>query len=181
MTLLRPSEIRWPCVPEKVTSAFWPGVGPIVTVSGDPPGVIEAVTSGGTSYRVSVAEPTSVSCGSTRIVYVPLTGSVFVSTKPPLVPNGVAKTSVEPSGLRMETRAEQHVEVPIVTFVRFRLMRRPATPSNRTSAFWPGVGPVVTVTGAPPGVMVAFTSGGTSYSVSVIEPVDVAWGSTRIL
>jgi hypothetical protein len=68
VTLLMPSEIRWPCVPEKVTSAFWPGTGPIETVSGDPPGVIEPVTSGGTSYKVSVAEPTSVSCGSTRIV-----------------------------------------------------------------------------------------------------------------
>ena len=104
-----------------------------------------------------------------------------MSTKPPVVPNGVAKTSVEPSGLRIETRAEQQVEVPIVTLLRSRLMRRPATPSNRTSAFWPGTGPVVTVTGAPPGVIVVDTSGGTSYSVSVIEPVEVACGSTRIL
>jgi hypothetical protein len=62
------SEIRWPCVPEKVTSAFCPGTGPIVTVSGDPPGVIEPVTSGGSSFRVCVAEQTSVNCGSTMIV-----------------------------------------------------------------------------------------------------------------
>ena len=49
MTLLIPSAILWPCVPENVTMAFWPGTGPIETVTGGPPGVIVLVTSGGTS------------------------------------------------------------------------------------------------------------------------------------
>src|SRR5215217_6529510 len=125
VTLLMLRAIRRPAVPENESTAFWPGTGAIETVTGWPPGVIGADTSGGTSFSVSVAEPTSASCGSTRIVYVPLTGSVFVSTKPPLVPNGVAKTSVEPSGFVIETRAEQHDEEPIVTLVRARLTRSP--------------------------------------------------------
>ena len=126
-----------------------------------------------------MAEPTSASCGSTRIVYVPLTGSVFVSTKPPLVPNGVAKTRIEPSGFVIETRAEQHVEAPIVTLVRARLIRSPAVPTKVAFAFCPGT-LVETVTGGPAGAIVVLVSGGTSYSVSVIEPVAAACGSTRI-
>ena len=81
-------------------------------------------------------------------MYLPLTGSAFVSTKPPLVPKGVAKTSVEPSGLVTETRAEQQLDEPIVTFVRARLILCPATPSNVAAAFCPGT-VVATVTGGP--------------------------------
>ena len=66
---------------------------------------------------------------------MPLTGSERVSTKPPLVPNGVAKTSVEPSGLRIETRAEQHDEVPIVTLLSLSAIRWPWLPENVASAF----------------------------------------------
>ena len=58
-----------------------------------------------------------------RIVYVPLTGRARVSTNPPVVPKGVAKTSVEPSGFVIETRAEQQVEDPIVTLVRLSATR----------------------------------------------------------
>ena len=42
-----------------------------------------------------------------------------------------------------------------------RLTRRPATPLNVNSAFWPAA-VVVAEAGAPPGVIVVVTSAGTS-------------------
>ena len=77
--------IRCPAVPAKVTRAFWPGVEIEIDVAG-PPGVTVPTASAGTSYSVSVIEPVTVTSGSTTIVYTPVTGSVFVSMKPPEVP-----------------------------------------------------------------------------------------------
>ena len=54
-----------------------------------------------------------------------------------------------PSGFVIETLRLPVVDVPIVTPLTFRLMRRPAVPAKVSFAFWPGI-VVVTVTGAPP-------------------------------
>ena len=64
--------------------------------------------------------------------------------------------------MAIETRAEQQLEVPIVTLLMVKAIRRPAVPENERTAFWPGTGPIETVTGWPPGVIGAVTSGGTS-------------------
>ena len=61
-----------------------------------------------------------------------------MSMKPPLVPTNVGATSVLPSGLRIDTRVLQQLEVPIVTFVIVKLMRCPAVPLNVGFAFCPG-------------------------------------------
>src|SRR5215210_6889890 len=62
---------RWPAEPANCTTAFCPGTDPAETVTGGPPGDAEAEASGGTSYSCSVAEPTFMPEGSTRIEYVP--------------------------------------------------------------------------------------------------------------
>ena len=49
----------------------------------------------------------------------------------------------------------------MVTPLMLRAMPRPAVPAKVSFAFWPGI-VVVTVTGAPPGVMAALASAGTS-------------------
>ena len=77
----------------------------------------------------------------------------------------VGATRFVPSGFVIETFA-----CVIVTDDDFKLMRWPAEPVNVCRAFCPGV-VVVTVTGAPPGVIEPETSGGTSYSVRVMLPV----------
>jgi hypothetical protein len=53
------------------------------------------------------------------------------------------------------------VDGPIVTPVSANATPRPAVPAKVSLAFWPGM-VVVTVTGAPPGVMAALASAGTS-------------------
>src|SRR4029450_9162210 len=68
---------RW-AVPAKVSLAFWPGIV-VVTVTAAPPGMMGVVGSAETSYSWSVADPIEALCGSTRIVYVPVVGSDFVS------------------------------------------------------------------------------------------------------
>ena len=90
VTLVRRRVTRWPAAPSKPSVAFCPGTGPSVRLTGPPPIAIEPVRSAGTSWSVRVIEPRSVPCGSTRIVYVPLTGSSFASMKPPFRPTGVA-------------------------------------------------------------------------------------------
>ena len=60
------------------------------------------VTSGGTLYRVTVAEPFAAPDGSTRIVYVPVVGSCVRSMNAPLVLSAF-EASVVPSGFRIET------------------------------------------------------------------------------
>ncbi len=105
--------------------------------------------------------PTAFDCGSITIRYEPVAGSDFVSTKPPLVPKFVAERSAVPSGFRIETFADEQHDVPIVTSVSLRLMRRPAVPLKTTAAFCPGTF-TPTETGAPPGMTVASASGGTS-------------------
>src|SRR5215208_1679440 len=115
-------------------------------------------------------------CGSTTTAYVPLTGRTFVSTKPPVVPNRVPPTRLEPSGFKRLTFDEQQVELPIVTPVSFRLTRWPATPVKVRAAFWPGA-VVVTLVGAPKDSD-PVTLGGTSYSSRVTEPVSMPCGST---
>jgi hypothetical protein len=62
---------------------------------------------------------------------------------------------VVPSGFRTEIFVMQHVGPT------FRLTRCPAVPENVSFAFWPGV-VVVTVTAAPPAMIVPVTSAGTS-------------------
>ena len=107
VTAAAPRLTRCPGMPSNVSRAFWPGTGPMPTVTDVPPATIGPATSAGTSYSVRVALPIPEFCGSTRIVYVPLAGSVFVSTKPPFVPIGVGGTSVVPSGLVIESVIEQ--------------------------------------------------------------------------
>ena len=57
--------------------------------------------------------------------------------------------------------------------------RWPALPVNVATAFWPGT-VAVSVTGAPPAVIVAAASGGTLNSCSVIEPPVWLSGCTLI-
>ena len=62
----------------------------------------------------------------------------------------------------IETFAPQHGDVPNVLPLTRMLTRCPARPLKERTAFWPGTGPVVMVTGAPPGAIDAVASGGTS-------------------
>ena len=75
----------------------------IVTATAGPPIVIVPVTSGATSLSVSVALPVELVLGLTRIVYVPVAPSVFVSMNRPLVPMKVGATRLVPSGLMIDT------------------------------------------------------------------------------
>ncbi len=122
------------------------------TVTEVPPATIGPAASAGTSYSVRVALPVPELCGSTRIVYLPVAGSVFVSTKPPFVPIGMGGTSVVPSGLAIESVIEQQVDAPNVTLPTFRLIRCPAEPSKTSVAFSPAA-VVVTVRGEPSGAI----------------------------
>ena len=92
---------------------------------------------------------------------MPVVGSDLTSMKPPFVPTLVAVTSAVPSGFVIETLRLPVVDVPIVTPLTVRLMRRPAVPAKVSFAFWPGI-VVVIVTGAPPAVMEGVRSAGTS-------------------
>src|SRR5438067_13073481 len=65
----------------------------------------------------------------------------------PLLPY-VPDTRVEPSGASNDTLAR-----PIEPALRARLTRSPPLPVKASRAFWPGT-PVLTVTGAPPGLIV---------------------------
>src|SRR5207237_4997805 len=89
---------------ENVRAAFWPGTV-AVSVAAAAPGVMVSVASGGTSYSVSVIDPVVVVWGSTKIAYVPVVGSVLVSTNPPAVVMSVGDTSLVLSGLMIETFA----------------------------------------------------------------------------
>ena len=93
---------------------------------------------------------------------MPVVGSDLTSMKPPFVPTLVAVTSAVPSGFVIETLRLPVVDVPIVTPLTVRLMRRPALlPPKVSFAPWPGI-VVVIVTGAPPAVMEGVRSAGTS-------------------
>src|SRR5512142_2504333 len=107
-----------------------------------------------------------------RIVYVPALGRLVVSMKVAPGPMKRALPRVLPSGLRIDSCANEKVAFEIC-----RLIRWLAEPLNVTRAFCPGV-VVVTDTGLPPGVVVAVASGGTSKSCTVIEPVELASGAT---
>jgi hypothetical protein len=108
---------RWPARPENETTAFWPA-DRVLTVTGAPPGAIPPDASGGTSYKVSVAEPASMPCGSTRIEYIPDAGSLTVSSRPPFLPN---RTGCVRPGI--DSFNEQQGEVPIVTPLAFTATR----------------------------------------------------------
>ncbi len=69
---------RWPAVPANDQDAFCPGTV-VVSVDGAPIATVP-VTAAGTSYRRSAIEPVLSSFGSHTIAYVPVTGSVSVST-----------------------------------------------------------------------------------------------------
>ena len=170
-TLTRP-----PATPAKVTRAFWPGT--VVATFVVEPRAPAAVASAGTSWRRSVAFPVSAPCGSTTIVYAPVSGSATASRKPPFVPT-VVVASVRPSGRRRVTFVLQQTDVPTVTSEISRLTMPPTAPAKLAVAFWPGaVEP--TVTGAPPRVIAAVVSGGTACSVRVASPTFVLCGSTTI-
>ena len=79
-------------------------------------------------------------------------GSARVSTKPPFVPTRVTAPRLAPSGFAIVTCVEQQGDGPIVTLLRRRLTRCPAWPSKKSQAF-SFADCVVTVTGAPPGVI----------------------------
>src|SRR5215204_1821466 len=85
---------RWPTEPENEILASWPEVE-VVTTSGAPPGAIVPVTSTGTSASERVMLPVLAPWGSTRIVYVPVTGSVLESMKPPFVQTVVEASTSE--------------------------------------------------------------------------------------
>ena len=97
-----------------------------------------------------VAEP----CGSTTIEYVPVTGSMN-DIVPPATPNALGPFRTVESGLNTVTRVVQHTAL-IVSVCEVA-----DVPLKVSFAFWPGV-VVVTVTAAPPGVIVPVTSAGTS-------------------
>src|SRR5215813_966938 len=113
--------------------------------------------------------------GSIEIVYVPVVGSVLVSTKPPLVPKETLLPTTAPDGSSSFAVADEYDTLEIL-----RLTRCPAVAANVSWAFWPGA-VVVTVTGAPPSVTDPPASGGTLYTCTVAEPVDRPLGSIRIV
>jgi hypothetical protein len=115
--------------------------------------------------------PVALTCGSTTIVYVPAVGNVTV-TVPPAVPKVRGATSVDVSGFTIET-----LVLEIVTAESFRLTAWPAFPLKVSTAFWPGT-VVLTITGAPPTLIVDEVSGGTSYRARVSEPAFAPIGST---
>src|SRR5438876_10936212 len=101
----------------------------------------------------------------------------------PLLPY-VPDTRVEPSGASNDTLAR-----PIEPALRARLTRSPPLPVKASRAFWPGT-PVLTVTGAPPGLIVY--AGETSTGIVFVSPWPPAeigrasgrarapvWGSAR--
>ena len=106
--------------------------------------------------RVSVMLPVELPPGSTKMVYVPATGKVWVPIDPPLVPTEV-ETRFVPSGFRIDTVVLQQIEVPMVTLLISRLTCWPAVPLKVNRAFCPGV-VMFTVTAAPPGVIVPVMS-----------------------
>src|SRR5919197_4624565 len=59
-------------------------------------------------------------------------------------------------------------------------MRCPAAPVNVIRPFWPGI-EIERLDAGPPGVSEPPASGGTSYSVSVIEPVTLPSGVIRMV
>src|SRR2546425_7185668 len=66
---------RCPALALKVSRPFCPGV--VVEIeAGGPPGVIAPPASGGTLYRVNVADPVAAPWGSITIAYCPMVGSV---------------------------------------------------------------------------------------------------------
>src|SRR5438045_985146 len=101
-----------------------------------------------------VAPPVAAPCGSTVTVYVPVAGSVLVSTNIGVVANSALFTSMLPPGFAIETYPLEMLE-PLM----LRLIRWPAVPLNVSFAFWPGV-PMSNLAAAPPGALVPVTSGG---------------------
>src|SRR5918996_5943778 len=104
------------------------------------------------------------------MVYVPFSVRTLTSTKVPDEVTLVGRRRVVPSGLRMETLAVSAAVVRL-TGTTLRLTRWPTAPVKVAFAFCPGT-LVERVSGAPPGVIEATTSGGTSYSVSDMLPMD---------
>ena len=94
---------RWPAVPGKETTLFWPGTV-VVAVTCGPPGVVATAASAGTSYTWTVIVPVVVDCGSTTRVYVPSVGRTVVSRKQE-APQEPLETTVPPPGLRSVTAA----------------------------------------------------------------------------
>src|SRR5919108_5843507 len=96
--------------------------------------------------------------------------------KPPFVPTYVGVTSVVPSGLPIETRALQQVDVPMVTPLTRRLTRCSAVPVKARSAS-PPESAIVTVTGSPSGTIVIGTTPETDRVA--VDPPVVAETVTR--
>src|SRR2546421_8568319 len=114
---------RSPAVPLNVSRMFCPGTV-VEAVRLGPPGAIGPPASGGTSYSLSVAEPVAAPCGSSTIAYVPAVGSVVASKKALPVPMYRLEPGEVPSGLRIDTMANE-----IVTLDKSTLIRWPAAPA----------------------------------------------------
>src|SRR5918994_6086175 len=116
--------------------------------------------------------PVAATRGSSRTTYVP----VALRSSANVRPVGLTSTapSVVPFGRRIVTRDDE-----IETDDSTNETRRPAVPWNVRRAFCPGV-PIATASAEPPTTSSPETSGGTSYSVRVIEPVVAPIGSTAI-
>src|SRR2546423_15717493 len=112
--------------------AFWSGAV-VVTVTGEPPGTMVAVTSLGPRATATVPAPVLAALGSRSTVYVPAVGSTWVGIEPPPVPIDV-EARVEPSGFRRLTVAAAKVEL-----VSVREIRSDAAPAKVRRPFCPGV------------------------------------------
>ena len=104
---------------------------------------------------------------------MPATGSTIVSNRHD-VPQYALLVRLDPSGFRTIAVA---LYVPYVPPVPWTRIRCPAVPGNVTTPFCPGL-TVVTVTGAPPGVVLTVASTGTSNTCTVRLPTAAAAGST---
>ena len=114
---------RWPAVPLKVRLIFWPGTV-VPSATGEPPGVIVAVGSDGTSYNWNVALPVDPALGYAAMVYVPVVGSVIGPTK--LLLQRFVPAKCDPSGPFIETEVHRHPEK--FELVVSKLTRWPAVP-----------------------------------------------------
>ena len=100
-----------------------------------------------------------------------MVGSVIAPTK--LLLQRFDPAKCDPSGPFIETEVHRHPEK--FELVVSKLTRWPAVPLKVRLIFWPGT-VVPSVTGEPPGVIVAVGSDGTLYNWNVALPIDPAVG-----
>ena len=100
-----------------------------------------------------------------------MVGSVVAPTK--LLLHRFVPAKCDPSGPFINVDVHRHPGK--LELVVSKLTRWPAVPLKVRFIFWPGT-VVPSVTAAPPGVIVAVGSDGTSYNWNVALPVDPALG-----